>query len=178
MEEDKPKLISKYLTYIKNNKYNMYFIIAIAILIFMIVAIISITFNHSSKNSSLTSISTKTPSSTETTISSTPPSTTESITTPNPTQATVIESQIQPQITQTVTVPYTVSAITEYNKNWGVMSLNNPNSNIGGVIIKNINGTWKVVAGPGSFFPIQQLQSLGAPQSMINNFYPSISPSQ
>lgn len=180
MEDNQEKPSNKYITYIKNNKYNVYFIVAIAVLISMIVAMITITFTHSNTKYSANPSPTQIPLPTTSSLSNSPSPETPSITTPDPTQAAIIGDQTAPQISPNVAVPYTIQNIKIFSDNWATMQINNPTVGNGLVIVKKINGSWKVEAGPGSYFPMQQLQSIGAPQTLINSMYPSvsISPSQ
>jgi len=168
--------INKYLLFIKGNKYNMYFIAAISVMIVLIISIITIIFsNNSAKksaavsptNSAQGSFKTPSPSSILNISPSTPPL---SITTPNPPEAAAIGNQTQPQITPTVAASYTVSNITKYGNTWAVMTINNPAVGEASVIIEKINNSWKVVMGPGTYFPQEDLQSIGAPQELINNY--------
>jgi hypothetical protein len=175
---------NKYIEFIKKYKYNVYFIGAIVILFSMIIVMIALIANSSTKKSSnpTKNTSQKVFQSPSSVINISPSSSTISIMTPNPTQAAVIENQTQPQITPYVTVPYTVSNITQYGDNWATMNITNPDIGGGAVIVQKVNGTWKVVLGPGSSFSPDQLQPLGAPQALINSFNTSpsssLSPSQ
>jgi hypothetical protein len=172
MEEDQPKQPNKYIEYIKNNKYNVYFIVAIAILLVLIISMIAITVNSTKKGSSIT----QAPTPTQASISSSPSSNSISpsisnitITTPNPTEAAVIDNQTQPQITPNVGAPYTVSAIKQYGENWALMKITNPDVGAGYVIVKKVNGVWKVMLGPGTSFSQQELQNIGAPSEILND---------
>lgn len=169
MSLKKPYLLTKFLSYIKINKYNLSFASAIAIIIFMIIAMIAFVNRQADNkkttrrsNSQITKAAYQTPSVTSTSSSI-------GMTTPEPTEATTIENETQPQITPLVAVSYTVSSIVKFGDTWGIMRITN--STVGGaaVIIKKENGVWKVIAGPGSVFPTDQLQSLGAPQELINS---------
>ncbi|HVA96116.1 MAG TPA: hypothetical protein VND99_00525 [Candidatus Acidoferrales bacterium] len=180
--------LNKYIEYIKNNKYNAYFIGAITILLILIISMITIiaSSNSSKKTSTVPSISpaqgiSQYPSTdfVSPSISQISPSDSSiPITTPNPTEAAVIENQTKQQIAPNVAVPYTVSGITKYGDNWANMSITNQDVGSAGVIVKKVNGEWKVVMGPGSFFSADQLQSIGAPQALINNDTSSPSPSE
>ena len=172
MEDTQQRQLNNYLTWIKNNKYSVYSIIGIAILFFLIIAMFIFTLNVTKKNSS--PISKTTPqvnvSSVPSAVSTSPSVSIITIITPEPTQAAIIETQTQPQITPNVAVPYTVSDITQYGDNWATMNITNPGVGSAKVIIQKVNGTWKVVLGPGSFFSPNQLQSSGAPEELINSF--------
>jgi len=176
--ENQQKQPNKYIEYIRNNKYNVYFTAAIAALLILIISmIIIVTSTSSNKNTSSNTVKTPTSSIQQSnsqnpqSINTVSPSiTTVSITTPNPTESATIDTQTQPQISPNVAVTYTVSNITKYGNDWGIMTINNPTTGNGTVIIKNVNGSWKVVAGPGTYFPQQQLISIGAPQQLINHF--------
>ena len=61
--------------------------------------------------------------------------------------------------------------------NWATADLNNPNVQAGAIIMEKVNGVWKVIAGPGTFFPPDYVQSLGIPQSVIDSLQVSNSPS-
>ena len=183
MEEN--QYIQKVIAFIKNNKYNVYFISAIAAIVFLIIIVGSLMFNYSSKKNQPNNISTVSQIPSQNTVSQTI-SPTVIVMTPNPTQAAVIENQTQEQIAPQVSVPYTVSNIINYGDNWAIIGITNPSAGGAVAIAKKVDGSWKIVLGPGSFFSTQQLQSLGAPQELINSFMPpssavspiSISPSQ
>lgn len=175
MENKYQITLNKYLEYIKNNKYNVYFIVALAILISLIIAMIAITVNTTKKGTS--SVTNPTPQAIVSPIPSL-----VIITTPDPTQTAEIENQTNPQITPNVAASYTVSTITKYGNNWAYMIITNPDVGNGAVIVKKVNGRWKVVLGPGSYFTPDQLNSIGAPQQLIDSLnvspQPSLSPSQ
>lgn len=170
--------LNKIVIFLKTNKYNAFFIVAIVLLLFMLVGMIAFIASptNKSKNNNTQNNNNKT---TNTSAQETVPTPENlSITTPNPTEAANIENQVQPQITPLVAVPYTVTSITKYGNTWGSMTLDNPNANIGAVIIKNINGKWKIVAGPGTYFPQKLLQSEGIPTQVLGGYSapsPSIS---
>ena len=164
------------LAYIKTNKYNLFFVGAIAILIIIIIAMITVTISFNKNKPSKGNSPTQTVSQSPGAISGSPDQQVP-ITTANPTQAAIIENQTQPQITPNVAVPYTVSEIKKFGNEWAVMNITNADVGNGLVIVKLINGAWKVVLGPGSYFPQDQLQSIGAPQTLIDNLYPQTSPS-
>lgn len=172
--------IKSIIEYIKTNRYSVYFLGAIALLIILIIALITAIFGVN-KNKTSTSKLSPAPSSQEVSVS---PGGNGSgsgqnvpILTPNPTQTTTIENQTQAQILQKSAVPYTVSNITLYGDNWGVMNITNPDVGGAGVIIKKVDGNWTVVMGPGSLFPTEMLQSIGAPQTMIDTLTSQASPS-
>lgn len=166
--------LNKYLEYIKNNKYSVYFIVALIIMISLIIAMIAITLNTTKKGTS------SVPNPKPQAIVSPIPSTVI-VTTPDPIQTAEIENQTNPQITPNVAASYTVSTITKYGDTWATMDITNPDVGGAGVVIQKINGRWKVVLGPGSYFSPDQLNSIGAPQQLINSFnvspQPSLSPS-
>jgi len=181
--EEKQSILKKYLAYIKNNKNNVYVIAAIMVIILLTTGLIALIAINSNKNSSGP---TPTPSQAAFQIS---PSTNNPaptldgpIITPEPTETAIIENQTQPQITPNVAAPYTVSNITKYGNTWATMNITNPNVGSGAVIVKKVNNVWTVVMGPGSFFSRDDLQSLGAPQELIDSFITSpsvsVSPSQ
>lgn len=172
--------------YFKNNKYNVYFTVAIGFLLIMIVALIAVIATRSNTNrpTQVTQIeptsSSVSVSPSYATISQEPSAAQLPIMTPAPAQASLIENQVQPQIQQRVTGSYTVTNITQYGDNWGTMNISNTDAGGAGVVIQKVNNTWTVVAGPGSLFPPDLLQSVGAPQELIDNFTvsgPSSSPS-
>lgn len=185
MEEEKPQetVGNRYWTYIKSNKYNLYFIGAIALLLFAIIFLITFMTHSSDRN--IVTEPTTIPNQSQTIsqvpstvpVSAAPSQATETVITPDPTQAENIKDQTQQQISQSVAVPYTISNITLYGNNWSLITITNDSVGGGGVIAKKENGQWVVVLGPGTFFPKQQLESIGAPQSLIDNFYPTTSPS-
>jgi hypothetical protein len=99
------------------------------------------------------------------------------ITTPMPSQAAAIISQTQPQITPFVAASYTVSKINiDKSGLWAVVMITNPNVGTAAVIEKKENGQWKVVLGPGTYFPQQEIQSAGVPQSLMNSYYSNQQP--
>jgi hypothetical protein len=184
MEEKTQDKLSKYIEYIKNNKYNVYSIGAIAILFIIIISMITIILSGNlakKKSSTPSQNSTQSNSNSPSSIVSNSPSFPPlSIITPEPTEAALIENQTQPQISPKVVAPYTVSEITKYGDNWATMNITNPDVGGGAVIVQKVNGTWTVVLGPGSFFSADSLQSIGAPQQLINSFTtssPSTAPS-
>lgn len=175
---------SKYLTFVKNNKYSLFFIGAIAILLLISAAMLVIIFarpNNSNKQQASTFSPTSSPSQAvsqevqPSTVNISPSSqATETIITPDPTQAATIENQTQPQITPG-DVHFTYSNIELIGNNWARAVLTNPNVQGGAIIMEKVNNQWKIVAGPGSFFPQQYLQSLGIPQQVINSLNSSSS---
>jgi hypothetical protein len=181
MEEEQLNQPNKYLTYLKNNKYNLYFVIALFILFSMIIAMIALTINHKNTSSSNTPVNanpTQADSQLSPSSSYVAPTINGPIITPDPTQEAVIENQTQPQITPAV--PFTYTHVVEFGNNWATAALKNPDIIGGPIIMKKINGSWKIVAGPGTYFPAQLLQSIGAPQELIDSFNPSsvsVSPS-
>ena len=180
MEEELPKQPNKYITFIKTNKYNLYFVGAIIVILILIIGMLVLVTKSSHSNQAVNKSPNPTTSQTNIVSPSSdisPSSTTVSFITPNPSQAAIIENQTQPQITPNVAVSYTVSQIKEFGDDWAVMVINNPSVGHAIVIIQKVNNSWKVILGPGSFFTSQQLQSVGAPQSLINSFIPTTSPS-
>ena len=175
MEEEQLKQPNKYIEYIKRNKYNIYFVGAIAILLILIIAIIILIASNSSTEKT-SAVPTKAPtqgaaqaSISPSTINVSPSASSISITTPNPTEAAVIDNQTQPQITPNVGAPYTVSAIKQYGENWALMKITNPDVGAGYVIVKKVNGVWKVMLGSGTSFSQQELQNIGAPSEILND---------
>jgi len=183
MDLEQPKQQNKYIEYIKNNKYTLYFTAAIAGLLILIIIMIIIITSSSSNKKSLSNITPiqQTPISNSSQIPSSinnvsPTENTISVTTPNPTEAAAIESQTQPQITPAASYDY--SDIKEFGDNWATADITNQQVGGGAIILQKINGSWKVIAGPGTFFPPSYLQSLNLPQAVINSFgSSSISPS-
>lgn len=176
MEEEQIKQPNKYIEYIKTHKYNVYFVVAIVFIIILIISMLVLIINPSTnKNISSSPQGGNSPPITPSSKIITP---TIIITTPNPTEAAMIGSQTQPQITPNVAVPYTVSEITKYGDNWATMTITNPDVGNGIVILRKVNGDWKVIMGPGSYFSPDKLQSIGAPEQLINQFTNSPSPSE
>lgn len=187
---------NKYLALIRNNKYNFFFIGAIVILIIIIVLILILTLTTSQKSttsngtnkqnhptisvlpsSAPSQVISQAPSPVVSISPASPSQAEKAITTPDPTQAAEIKSQLQSQIGKNIAVPYSIANITLYGSNWSLLTITTTSAGGGGVIAEKQNGQWTVVLGPGTFFPKQQLESIGAPQSLINNFYPTTSPS-
>lgn len=156
MEEDLQSKTSKYITFIKSNKYTIYFLGAIILLLIMVITMIVITVNHTSNNASVmptpTTQASQSPSvpSSPSTPSSMPSVSSSIITTPDPTEAAEIENQTQPQITPAAT--YTYSNIKIFGGNWGTMQIDSSTVGGGAVIMQNVNGAWKVVAA-GNILP-------------------------
>ena len=85
---------------------------------------------------------------------------------------TDIISQTQAQLQQSIQIQYTVPHIKEYGDNWAIMEVANPTTDTAHVIVEKVNGTWKVMLGPGTYFTADQLQAIGAPQNLtleVNN---------
>jgi hypothetical protein len=186
MEEEHPNQQNKYLEYLVRNKYNVYFIGAITILFILIISMITIiALSKTAKKSSTVPNQSPIQPSPSQEVSQTPSTTFVShspspssipITTPNPTEAAVIEDQTKQQILSNSNVPYTVTNTTLYGDNWGTMAITSQSIGGEGVIIQKVNGKWNVVEGPGTFFPPALLESINAPQALIDSFYPPISP--
>ncbi|MGI8420167.1 MAG: hypothetical protein ACR2LN_06030 [Candidatus Levyibacteriota bacterium] len=84
-------------------------------------------------------------------------------------EQTDIKSQTQSQLDQKINIPYTIAKVKAYGQNWGIVEITNPSTDPANIIVKKVNGTWQVVLGPGTHFDEQQLQSVGAPPSLIND---------
>lgn len=173
--------LNNYIAFIKTHKYNFFFAGAIAILLFLIISMAVII---SSNKGTTTNVSTPTQNNSQNHSSTQNDSTSSKplpIITPNPVQATTIENETLPQISPAVAVPYGISDITLYGDSWATMKITNSDVGGGAVIAQKVNGAWKVVMGPGSFFPSDDLQSIGAPQELIDHITnqggPSESPS-
>ncbi len=180
MEEQQQNQPNKYITFLKKYRYNAYFIGAIALLFILIIGMIVLIASSSDKKSAITPSSKNTQPSSDGSVSTSPSSLPVNlpIITPDPTQATVIQNQVAPQITPNVGVSYTVPSITLYGNDWAVMVIANPNTDNARVILKKENGAWKAIMGPGTAFSPEDLQSIGAPQQLIENLtQPAISPS-
>lgn len=181
MEQQEDSSLKGYWVYVKNNKYSFFFIGSIIILLFIATSMIIYTMRGFNGNTITqpTTISNQSQSVSraQVSITASPSQSAEAVITPDQAQSIIIKDQTQPQIASLVSVPYIIASINQYGNNWGTMTLVNPNANIGAVIIKKENGKWKVIEGPGTFFPKQILESIGAPQSLINVFFPPISPS-
>jgi len=181
MEDEQIEQPNKYIAYIKNHKYNVYFIGAITILFILIISMVTIIVSSNATKKTSPTPSTfptqapidqgisQTPSNSAISPSISPSLSAISITTPNPTLAAVIDNQTQPQITPNVAAPYTVSKINEYGSDWALMKITNPDIGSGYVIIKKVNGTWTVMLGPGTSFDQQDIQNIGAPQEILND---------
>lgn len=183
MEEELPQQSNKYIEYFKSHKYNIYALGAILILVILSTILLIATISSGSRKKTITPVQVQPTEGVSAAPSSIPSIVSPSVQvnsqeiTPNPTQATVIENQLQPQINTSTPVNYTITSITQFGNNWAKVSINNSSVGGGGVIAKNENGTWKVVYGPASLFPTQILQSIGAPQSLIESFSSSESTS-
>src|SRR5258708_890352 len=166
LTQQKDKLLT-YFSSLRSNKYNLFFLGAITLMLIMITTMIVLVAHqsHSSPPKIPASITTA-PSSEVTNESSSSPI---QITTPDPTQAALIDTQTQPQITPNVAIPYTVSAINQFGSEWAVMTITNPRADPAQVIVKKESGTWQVILGPGTQFDTQALQQVGAPQELIDS---------
>ena len=88
----------------------------------------------------------------------------------NSSQIATIASQIKPQIAPYVGVSsYNVDKIKIYGNGWAIMRISNPSTDQANVIIEYINGRWKAIAGPTTYFPVSRLQSLHVPQVVIDD---------
>lgn len=143
------------LSYIKENKLLVFFFVGVFLLLLIIIIsiIINVTFN---------------PKGNQTTIPT--PTLVQNNTRPSTNQTeTVIKEEVQTQLTKTISVPYTISKVKTYDENsWALIKVNNKDAGNAVVVVKNENNTWKVVSGPGTYFDPEELQQLGAPQSIIN----------
>jgi hypothetical protein len=173
MEEALPKQPNKIITYIKTNKYNVYFTVAIALLLFMIIGMIALVAGRSTKPSTQVTNTQPTAAVSNTVsspaVSQSPSPETILAITPEPTIASQIETQTQPQISPNVAVPYTVAKINQYGSDWAIMEITNPDTDPANVVVKKENGSWKVLLGPGTHFDDADLQQIGAPQELIND---------
>ena len=112
-----------------------------------------------------------TPAPTPTPVPTPTPSPSENINfVTDPAQIVIIEDQIRPQIALFIGVPsYTVSKIKEYGNTWAIMRITNPTTDPANVIIEEIDGAWKAIAGPTTHFPVNRLQELHVPQVVIDD---------
>jgi hypothetical protein len=176
MDLEQQKQPNKYIEYIKANKYNVYFAGAIVLLLIVIIGMIMLIMRPNSKKSSIITTTKISPTQIHSQISPTtvaPSSESQPINkfviTPDPTQAAVIETQTQPQITPGG-VPFTYTDINIIDNNWATANISNQSVGGGAIILQKVNGSWKVIAGPGTLFPPDYLQSLGVPQDVIDSF--------
>jgi cytoskeletal protein RodZ len=161
------------------SKYMMAILAAIVLLLAIIFSIVFM--NAKSSNNTTTPTPTQSNQATYPSNSVSNPATSQSpsvgneiITTPNPTEAVTIENQVQPQVTPAIN--FTYSNMKKFGDNWATAVVSNPSVEGGGLIMQKVNGAWKIVEGPGTFFPPSLLQSDGAPQALIDSFNPSTSP--
>ncbi|HSX08824.1 MAG TPA: hypothetical protein VLF93_01600 [Candidatus Saccharimonadales bacterium] len=166
---------NKYIEFFKNNKRNLYIIGAICLIFILSFGMIFLTINLKSSSPTNTTSSNNQTSNPTISTSISPSQISVQITTPNPTEAATIQNQVQPQVTPAVA--YTYSEFKKFGDNWATVVVTNPDITGGGIIMKKVNGTWKIIEGPGSFFPPDLLQSIGAPQQLIDSFNPQVSPS-
>lgn len=81
----------------------------------------------------------------------------------------IIKDQVRPQIDKLVTINYEISRVKNYNNIWVLLEITNPDAGLANVVLKNENGVWVIKMGPGTFFPKQDLEAIGAPDELIKD---------
>lgn len=151
-QENTNKMKAALDTILKNKSYILYFSITGLTLLIIIIWTISLFIgNINSSNQQ---------------IAPTPTITTNEIV-QNPIEIQAIKSQTKKQIDPLVNnTEYTTSKVKMYPDNWSLIKIKTPDGNSAIVIAKKENNTWKVVMGPGSYFDKDDLDKIGAPQSI------------
>lgn len=85
-----------------------------------------------------------------------------------PQERVTIITQTKTELDALISVPYTVTQAKGYGEEWAIIEVSNPTTDPANVVIKKENGSWNVKLGPGTSFEEEQLQSIGAPQSLID----------
>lgn len=153
-QENTNKMKAALDTLLKNKSYILFFSISgLALLIIIIWTILLFTGNNNSSNQQITPT----------------PTITANTTVQNPVEIQAIKSQTKKQIDPLVNnIGYTTSKVKMYPDNWSLIKIETPDGNSAIVIAKKENNTWKVVMGPGSYFDKEDLDRIGAPQSIID----------
>lgn len=142
---------NRYIAYIKKNRYVLFGLVLLVILI--AITSLMITFIV------------KTPRTNETTTPTTSPELTVTAV-PTIIETDEVKVQARPQIDPLVDVPYEIPKVRRFENGWAVIQITNPTTDPANVIMKNENGSWKVMLGPGTFFEESDLQAIGAPQDV------------
>lgn len=158
------QIITRSINYFKQNKQTVFFVGGAIVLLLIIFSLVMI----SSKNKvNTTAVPKVTPSVTN------EPSQKTALPTPSqnsisPQKRQAIVSQTKPQLDKVITIDYTIPTIRAYGDTWAIMVVNNPTTDPANVVVEKINGTWRVMLGPGTHFDEQSLRAIGAPQSLID----------
>lgn len=143
-----------------------FFFITMSILFFLILLSIIITIINQNTQQQQTTQTISPTISTPTNVIASPEITQPTIS--QSTEATVIKEEIKPQLDQVIPVSYDITKVKQYDDTWGLIQVYNPETDPANAVVKQENGTWNVVLGPGTSFEPEELQSIGAPQQLIN----------
>jgi hypothetical protein len=163
-DQVEPTQITKsYLDFFKRNKQTFFFVGGAVILLLIIFSLVVI----SGKNKVNTiPVPRVTPAATNASVQKSITPTTS--TTISPQERAIIVTQTKPQLDKLITIDYTIPTVKAYGESWAIMVVNNPNTDPAHIVVKKINGSWKVMMGPGTHFDAQALQAIGAPQGLID----------
>ncbi|MGH7203958.1 MAG: hypothetical protein ACREHC_05940 [Candidatus Levyibacteriota bacterium] len=156
---------NRYKELFNKYKFNIFFFGAVAILLFIVFSIVFISSNNKATKATIT-VPTPLPKPTYQQVVVSPtaiPNVTFS-----PQQQTLLENQTVPQIQQKTPANFSVTKVHPYTQDWAIMEISAPDADTAHVIVKRVNETWTIVLGPGTYFDPQQLQSVGAPQTLID----------
>jgi hypothetical protein len=151
------------ITAISRNK-KIFFLLIGTTLLLIIIAIILIITKQKSSHSSIKETITPTGINKTTTTPTEIQPTIDKIT-----QQKIIKDETQQQLTSLVSVPYTISKLKQYDETWVLLQITNPETDPANIVVKKENGSWKIIQGPGTFFNVDVLKQLGAPEELLNN---------
>jgi hypothetical protein len=81
-----------------------------------------------------------------------------------------LKTQAKPQIdTKVNNIPYTIAFVKLYSSTWAIVEITNPTTDPANVVLKKVNNYWNVVLGPGTYFDGDTLNTLGAPEQLVND---------
>jgi hypothetical protein len=163
MEEVKQQ--NTYLAFFQRHKYHLFIGFALLIVIAVAIAMISIILDRSTKQPEPTPTVSPIPSQTlPTSIQQQSQTVTIS-----PPETNIIQTQTKPQLDTIITIPYTITGTKTYGQEWAMLQVSSSGTDPAMVVAHKVNGDWKVVLGPGTYFDAESLQAVGAPTDLAND---------
>ena len=154
------------ITFIKTHETKIVTIAGAAILLLIIIVMFSVILSDSSSKKNVTKISPSPIPSRIQIVSPTAAQDNAIKVTTIPSQASVIYTQVKPSLDQKIPIPYSVKKTTSYGEGWAIIEVTIPTTDPANVIVKKENGVWTIKLGPGTSFDPQDLQAIGAPDTL------------
>jgi hypothetical protein len=154
------------ISFIKTHETKIVTVAGAAILLIVIIVMFSVILSDSSSKKKVTTIS---PSPVPSRVQNVFPTVVQDNAikvTASPSQASIIYSQVKPALDQKIPIPYSVKKTTSYGEDWAIIEVTIPTTDPANVIVKKENGVWKIKLGPGTSFDPQDLQAIGAPDTL------------